>query len=176
MFERGKRQGGWGKSALSPLAACLLSFALAGCSTVLDGVAAVVGPGEVGGEVDAHVVYRLRPDCPTLLARTISHGYTVLTPTGRPDDVNPVPELLGAPIEETGVFEGPVRTGEVFFRYIPPAASETWTAGPTDVVAEVDAVRLDLDQGSSRIVELCGPLPETLSPEPTIPRIPGRSR
>ncbi len=116
-----------------------------GCSTVVDTVAAVFGPGDVGGEVDAHVVYRLRPDCPALLARSISHGYTVLTPLGSPD-VEGVPELLGASIEETGVFEGPVRTGEVLFRYVPPSASETWTAGPVDVVAEVDAVRLDLDE------------------------------
>ena len=160
-----------------PRRALLLAALVAsgsGCSTVVDTVAAVFGPGEVGGEVDAHVVYRLRPDCPALLARTINHGYTVLTPLGSPEGVSTVPELLGVAVEETGVFEGPVRTGEVVFRYVPPAASETWDAGPIDMVADVDAVRLELDEGSGRIVELCGPLPEPVVPDATIPRIPGR--
>ena len=175
MSKRGEGHGRWGKRGVLPLAACVLSLALPGCSTVLDGVAAVFGPGDVGTVVDAHVVYRLRPDCPALLARTISHGYTVMTPVGSPEGVDPVSELVGMEIEETGVFEGPVRQGEVVFRYVPPAASETWEAGPVDLVAEVDAVRLDLEAGSARIVELCGPPPETLTPDPSIPRIPGRS-
>jgi len=174
MFDHGKGHGGWGKRVVVPLVTCLMPLALSGCSTVLDGVAAVFGPGDVGNVVDAHVVYRIRSDCPTLLARTISHGYTVLTPGGAPEGVDAPPPLLRMPVEETGVFEGPVRTGEVVFRYIPPEASETWEAGPIDLVAEVDAVRLDLEAGSERIVELCGPLPETLTPDASIPRIPGR--
>jgi len=158
-----------------PLAVLLLALAVSGCSTVLDGVAAVFGPGDVGNVIDAHVVYRLRPDCPALLARTINHGYTVMTPVGTPEGMAEALEPIGGAVEETGVFEGPVRTGEVVFRYVPPAASETWDAGPVDLVAEVDAVRLDLEEGSARIVELCGPLPETLAPDTSIPRIPGRS-
>jgi len=157
------------------LAVLLLALAISGCSAVLDGVAAVFGPGDVGNVIDAHVVYRLRPDCPALLARTINHGYTVMTPVGTPEGVDEGPKLIGEAVEETGVFEGPVRTGEVVFRYVPPAASETWDAGPVDLVAEVDAVRLDLEEGSARIEELCGPLPETLAPDTSIPRIPGRS-
>lgn len=173
MSRRGTGPGRRGR--LAPLAACLVSLALSGCSTVVDGVAAVFGPGDVGTVVDAHVVYRLRPDCPVLLARTISHGYTVMTPAGAPEGIAPAPELAGLEIEETGVFEGPVRPGEVVFRYVPPAASETWDAGPVDLVADVDAVRLDLEAGAARIVELCGPEPETLTPDASIPRIPGRS-
>ncbi|WP_420454630.1 hypothetical protein [Rubrivirga sp.] len=162
-----------GRNGFLPLAACLLPLALGGCTTVVDTVAGVFGPGEVGGEVDAHVVYQLRPDCPALLARTINHGYTVLTPLDTPSDVEGVPPLRGDGIEETGVFEGPVRTGEVLFRYVAPAASETWDAGPVDVAATVDAVRLDLDEGTARLVALCGPPPETVAPDPTIPRVPG---
>ncbi|WP_412070328.1 hypothetical protein [Rubrivirga sp. IMCC43871] len=157
-----------------------MTLAVSGCSTVLDTVAGVFGPGEVGGTVDAHVVYRLRPGCPSLLARTIDHGYTVLRPldaatTGIPE----VPEFVGGAIEESGVFEGPVRTGEVVFRYIPPAASQTWATGPIDVVAEVDAVELDLVTANRRMLQDCGPPPpppaDTLRvPDPTIPRVPAQ--
>ena len=181
MSDRGRGAGGEeradGRSASHAAALALLAALVAsgsGCSTVVDVVAGVFGPGEVGGEVDAHVVYRLRPDCPALLARTISHGYTVLTPRGMPDGIEGEPEMLGAFVEETGVFEGPVRSGEVVFRYVPPAASETWDAGPVDLVADVDAVRLDLDEGAGRLVALCGPLPVPVAPDSTIPRIPGR--
>lgn len=182
MFDGGTGHGARGTarrsrprgSRLLPLAACLVPFALSGCSAVLDTAAAVFGPGDIGSTVDAHVVYRLRPDCPALLARTISNGYTVLTPRDLAEPVPDLPEFVGDAIEETGVFEGPVRTGEVVFRYVPPAASETWASDPADVVADVDAVGLDLAAGSARIVALCGPAPETLRPDGTIPRIPGR--
>ena len=101
----------------------------------------------------------------------MQNGYTVLSPRAVPD-VEGVDPLLGRDIEETGVFEGPVRAGEVVFRYIPPSASETWDAGPVDVVADVDAVRLDLEGGHDRIVALCGPLPSAADPD--VPRLPGR--
>ena len=166
-----------GPSRTPYLVPCALLLALAasasGCRTVVDTVAAVFGPGDVGGAVDAHVVYRLRPDCPALLARTISSGYTVLTPLGAPPAVEGLPEFAGTAVEETGVFEGPVRTGEVVFRYVPPAESQTWDAGPVDVVAEVDAVRLGLGEGRARLLALCGPEPS--APDPTIPRLPALS-
>ena len=154
-----------------PLAACLFSLALGGCGTVVDAVAGVFGPGGVGEEVDAHVVFTLRPDCPHLLARSISNGYTVLRPLDTPP-VEGVPEFVGTDVEETGVFEGPVRTGEVVFRYVAPAASETWDADPVDVVADVDAVGLTLAEGRDRMVALCGPAPRPLAPDPTVPRLP----
>lgn len=159
-------------TSLSLLALSLIPlFALSGCRTVLDGVAGVFGPGNVGETVDAHVVYRLRPGCPAMLARTIQNGYTVLIPRAVPvlEGVDP---LLGRDIEETGVFEGPVRAGEVVFRYVPPAASDTWASGPVDVVADVDAVRLDLEGGHDRMVALCGPLPSPSDPD--VPRLPGQ--
>ncbi len=160
--------------ALAGLAAVLASGT--GCRTVADAVAGVFGPGQVGETIDAHVVYRLRPDCPTLLARTTAHGYTVLTPTSTlsADDVRQVPELVGVRFEESGLFEGPVRTGEVVFRYIPPAASETWRAGPLDVVADVEAVRLDLRAARGQLVAICGVEPGTETADPTVPRIPGQ--
>ena len=160
---------------LSPPLALAAALAVGGCSSVVDTVADVFGPGDVGGAVDAHVVYRLRPDCPTLLARSISNGYTVLTPGAPAEPVEGLPEFVGSVIEETGVFEGPVRTGEVVFRYVAPAASQTWSAGPVDVVAEVDAVRLDLSAGRLRLVEICGPAPEPLVPDPAVPRLPALS-
>ena len=171
MFERGKGYGGWGKRLTLPLAACLLPLAFSGCRTVVDTVAGVFGPGNVGETVDAHVVYRLRPGCPALLARTLQNGYTVLAPRSTPD-VPGLEAFVGRDIEETGVFEGPVRPGEVVFRYVPPAASSTWDAGPVDVVADVDAVRLDLEAGHDRMVALCGPLPSPADPD--VGRLPGR--
>ena len=157
------------RGALVPLALCLMT--LPGCGTVVDAVAAVFGPGGVGEEVDAHVVYRLRTDCPYLLARSISNGYTVLRPIDAPP-IDGLPTFVGADVEETGVFEGPVRTGEVVFRYVAPAASETWDAGPVDALAEVDGVNLTLADGSDRMVALCGPEPVPLTPDPTVPRFP----
>lgn len=148
------------------------SLAGSGCRTVVDALAGVVGPD--GGEViDAHVVYRLRPDCPTLLARTVDNGYTILTPTGQLETVETVAALEGEAFEETGLFEGPVRTGEVVFRYIPPAASETWDASPVDVLATVEAVRLDLETAHARMIEICGPLMEGEPPD-LVPRLPGQ--
>lgn len=172
MFERGRRPRARGTGRIRPLAACLVALSLSGCGSVLDAAASVLGPSGVGGDVDAHVVYRLRPDCPAVLARSLDNGYTVLTPRELAEPVPTVPEFVGESVEETGVFEGPVRTGEVVFRYVPPAQSETWAAGPVDVVADVDAVRLTLTDGHERILALCGPLPEPVTPDPTIPRVP----
>ena len=155
------------------LALAALAASGSGCRTVVDGVAGVFGPGDVGETLDAHVVYRLRPDCPALVAVTTRAGYTVLTPLRALDDVPQVPEFEGLGIEETGLFEGPVRTGEVVFRYVPPAASETWTAGPRDVIAEVHAVRQSLPEAHAAIVARCGDLPEGPA-DPSVPRIPGQ--
>ena len=169
MFRRrGLGIGGWGVGL--PLLAALVASG-SGCRSLVDTVAGVFGPGEVGGTVDAHVVYRLRPGCPALLARTLDHGYTVLSPLDAPA-VDDRPAFVGTSVEETGVFEGPVRTGEVLFRYVPPSQSGTWASGPVDVTADVDAVRLGLEEGAARIDALCGPLPVPLTPDPTIPRIP----
>ncbi len=154
----------------------LLTGGATGCRTVVDAVAGVFGPGQVGETIDAHVVYRLRPDCPLLLARTTAHGYTLLQPTTflGDDDVQQVPELVGVRFEESGLFEGPVRTGEVVFRYIPPAESETWRASGLDVIADVQAVRLDLESARALLVERCGEEPGTQSADPAVPRIPGQ--
>jgi hypothetical protein len=151
-----------------------LCVCAAGCGSVVDSVAGVFGPGTVGEDLDAHVVYRLRPDCPVLLARTLRHGYTVMTPGLAPEGIENRDAFVGTGFEETGVFEGPVRTGEVVFRYIPPADSGTRDSTPIDVVADVDAVRLDLEAGRDRLDALCGPLIEGSLPDPDIPRIPAQ--
>lgn len=173
MFDEGTGHGArrTRRRILLPLVAFLSPLALTGCTTVVDTVAAVFGPGEVGGVVDAHVVYRLRDDCPALMARTINHGYTVLTPLGLlADEGDPIPLL--APVEETGLFEGPVRTGQSIFRYIAPEDSDTWAGEPVDIVAEVDAVRLDVDEAAARLVALCGPEPLPVPTDPDVPRLP----
>ena len=169
MFSPARVPGRWGLLALAALVA-----SGPGCRTVVDSVAGVFGPGQVGDAVDAHVVYRLRPDCPTLLARSTRHGYTVLTPGPAPEGIEEREAFVGTGFEETGVFEGPVRTGDVVFRYVPPAASETWRADPVDVAATVDSVELTLQQGRERLVALCGPLVEGLPTDPVVPRLPGQ--
>ena len=138
----------------------------------MDTVAGVFGPAGAGEAIDAHVVYRLRPDCPALLARSTRHGYTVLSPAQPPEGVENREAFVGAGFEETGVFEGPVRTGDVVFRYVPPAASSTWDAGPVDVVAQVEAVELTLREGRAQLDALCGPDVEGAAPDPSVPRLP----
>ena len=162
------------RRALATAAAlAALAASGAGCRTVGDTLAGVFGPGGVGETVDAHVVYRLRPGCDALLARTINHGYTVLSPRevieGR---VESREAFLGTGVEETGVFEGPVRTGEVVFRYVPPAASSTWDAGPVDIEASVQAVELTLRESVARMDALCGPVTEGGPTDAAVPRIP----
>ena len=171
---------GWGalvpRPVLPLLAMLVLAASATGCKTIVDTVAGVLAPGgQVGEALDAHVVYRLRPDCPTLLARSMRHGYTVMTPGEAPEGIENRDAFVGTGFEETGVFEGPVRQGEVVFRYIPPAESATRNATPIDVVAMVDAVELTLEQGRDRLDGLCGPLLEGETPDPEIPRIPGQT-
>lgn len=164
--------------ALAALA--VLAASGSGCRTVGDTLAGVFGPGQVGDAVDAHVVYRLRPDCPTMLARSTRHGYTVLTPSAAPQAIESREAFVGTGFEETGVFEGPVRAGDVVFRYVAPASSQTWGAGPVDVAADVDSVELTLEQGRDRLLAICGPPPEepdSVEDEtaaPSIPRLPGQ--
>lgn len=160
---RGTREG-WGPPR--PLCPSLYSlfliplFLLAGCGAVRDAFEP-----SARGAVDAHVVYRLRPDCATLVARTKDHGYTVMTPLDRVD-VPQLSEFVGLGVKETGVFEGPVREGRSVFRYVPPAESGRWGEGGADVAVDVDAVRLDLPDAHARVVALCGPLPPDVAPRP----------
>lgn len=154
-----RRRGSARRLLLLPVLLAVAVASGAGCTRAVNAVAGIFGPGGAGETIDAHVVYRLRPDCPALVARTLDNGYTVLTPLRfleEDAEIQEVPELLGSRIEETGLFEGPVRTGEVVFRYVPPAESETWDAADANVVAEVDAVRLSLTDAHARIVALCG--------------------
>ena len=175
MFSPTRRAG-----RLRPAVSVALLAALAasgtGCGAVVDTVAGVFAPGvQVGESLDAHVVYRLRADCPSLLARTMRHGYTVMTPGQAPEGIENRDAFVGTGFEETGVFEGPVRQGEVVFRYIPPAQSATRRGAPIDVVAVVDAVDLTLAEGRGRLDALCGPEVEGESPDPAIPRVPGQT-
>ena len=178
--DRGPQTADGGRERGPALRGLVLLAALAasgsGCRTVVDTVAGVFGPGVQAGEsLDAHVVYRLRPGCPSLLARSMRHGYTVLTPGPAPEGIENREAFVGTGFEETGVFEGPVREGEVVFRYIPPAESATRRGEPIDVVAMVDAVGLTLPQGHERLTALCGREAEGEAPDPAIPRVPGQA-
>jgi hypothetical protein len=137
------------------------SVLLSGCSQVSGAVANVFGG---GGEnvVDAHTVYRLRPGCASLTARTLDHGFTILTPQD------------GGPFEISGLFEGPAREGESVFRYVPPGEGETWdTVRATDVFVEVHAVDVELPDVRVWMDRLCGPLPPGEGePGQVLPRVP----
>ena len=153
-----------------PLALSLLTLALSGCG-VGGAVQSLFQP-VARGAVDAHVVYRLWPDCEALLARTTEHGYTIMTPLERiAPDVQT--SFVGQAFEETGLFEGPVREGQSVFRYVPPAASETWDAGGEEVSVDVEAIELELPDAHARMVARCGPLPESV-PGADVPRVPGQ--
>ncbi len=121
------------------LAALVLLVTTAGCGVV------TFGSGGGATTLDAHVVYRLRPGCGTLLARTLDHGYSVLTP------------LDGTrPFAATGIFEGPVREGESIFRYTPPNVTPVWTEAAADLAVDVVAVGLSLEDARALWASACG--------------------
>jgi hypothetical protein len=123
--------------------AALLLLGAGGCG--------LLGGSVSGSVVDAHVVTRIVPGCPTMLARTLDHGYTLLQPL---DPERGAP-LAPAAFEVTGLFEGPVRAGESVFRYVAPAVSDTWRGEPQSVLLLVHAVRLDLPTASAQLAARC---------------------
>ena len=151
-------------------AAALAALALSGCGRI--GAAVLGGP--QGGPVDAHTVARTRAGCSAVGARTLDHGWTVLSPALAPDRAAVVADSTGAPVAG-GLFEGPVREGAAVFRYLAPGEGESWaTARPTDVPVVVHAVRVDLPDVRVWLDRLCGPLVPGEPGEATIPRTPGR--
>lgn len=163
---------------LAPVAASAALVAVASGCGPLGAIRSFIQGSDTGSVVDAHVVYRLRPGCPTLLARTIQHGYSVMTPLETPPDVD-TPAGAAGPLGQpgfdlTGLFEGPVREGESVFQYYPPAETETWRDERAEVLVNVEAVNLDLSTASARLDAICGPLPPGEgAPSETVPRIPG---
>jgi hypothetical protein len=136
-------------------------MALPGCNAL----ARAIGGGPARGTVDAHVIYRLRSDCSTLLARTLRNGYSVMTPL-----------TDGFEGEETGLFEGPVREGQSIYRYYPPTESQQWSDDWTEVSVDVHAVKLGLRPAREALDALCGPLVEGEASD-TVPRLPeGQNR
>lgn len=142
------------------LAAALLP--LAGASAGCGKLGSVLGGSTAAGAYEAHVLYQTREGCTTLVARTLRDGYTVMTPLG-----------VSGPLEPTAVFEGPVRTGESVFRYIPPDRSAEWPAEADEIPMAVHAVRLDLPEARARLLAVCGAVPGLDGPADGIPRIPG---
>lgn len=120
------------------LALLLVAVAASGCGIITFG-------GGGGTTLDAHVVYRLRPGCGTLLARTLDHGYSVLTPLD-----------ATRPFEATGIFEGPAREGESVFRYTPPNVTPVWTERAAAVGVDVVAVGLGLEDARVLWASACG--------------------
>lgn len=148
--------------ALRLVAGSLAVLTLAGCGRIGE-LAGMVGSGAPPSAMDAHVVYDARIGCGTLSARTLTQGYTILTPQEMP-----------VPVELTGVFEGPAREGESVFRYTSPADSETW-ASPSSVVVDVQAIGLDLPAARVALNDACG-VPEDyeIPSDSNVPRIPGQ--
>ena len=142
-------------------------FLLPGCGAVQTAVSNVFSSGPPPA-VDAHTVYRLRPACATLAARTTAHGYTILTPQE------------GGPFEASGVFEGPARLGASVFRYVPPTAGASWELArdateTEDVSVEVSAVDVELPDVRGWLDRYCGALPPGEGePGEALPRVPAR--
>lgn len=138
---------------------------VSGCGRVSAVVGSVLGGGPPDA-LDAHAVYRIRPGCPTLAARTVSHGFTILTPRE------------GGPFEAAGVFEGPARVGESVFRYVPPEAGASWelaraSAATTEVSVAVAAVGVELPDVRQWMDRFCGALPPGEGePGEEVPRVP----
>ena len=158
MFRRARATG---RATASPPLAFLLvllagSTGLAGC----DALTRLFRGGPAAGVVDAHVVYRLRPDCTTFLARTLRNGYTVMTP--QDDAFQAV---------ETALFEGPVRVGQSIYRYYLPRDTETWSDDWTEVSVDAQAVQLSLPDARAALDAICGPLVEG-EPSDDVPRLP----
>lgn len=138
---------------------------VSGCGRVGAVVGSVLGAGPPD-VLDAHTVYRMRPGCPTLAARTVSHGFTVLTPRE------------GGPYDVAGVFEGPARVGESVFRYVPPEAGASWEiaraeATTAEVSVAVAAVDVELPDVRQWLDRFCGALPPGEGePGEEVPRVP----
>ena len=129
---------------------------LPGCNAL----ARAIGGSPARGVVDAHVIYRIRPDCSTLLARTLRNGYSVMTPL-----------TDGFESEETGLFEGPVREGQSIFRYYPPTESQEWSDDWTEVSVDVRSVKLSLPVARETLDAICGPQIEGEASD-AVPRLP----
>jgi hypothetical protein len=117
-------------------AALLGAAALAGCS----------GSADVSGR-GAHVVFLVRPECRTVVARTLAAGsaraFTVLTLD--PSDYAP---------RAGDILEGPARAGRSVFLYYPEESLAT-RAGGESLSADVVAVGLDASKARERLDALC---------------------
>ncbi len=131
---------------------------LAGCGRL----GSVLGGSTAAGAYEAHVLYQTREGCTTLVARTLRDGYTVMTPLD-----------ASGPLAPTAIFEGPVRTGESVFRYIPPDRWTDWPGEAAEIPMAVHAVRLTLPEARARLLASCGVAPGTDGPADGLPRIPG---
>ncbi len=140
----GRRARDEGRSArtgffLASLLPLLLSSLLSGCGLRLFSA----GQASQG----AHAVVLTRPDCPTFVARTLDHGFTVAT--SRHETYAPRPG---------DVFDGPVREGRSVFRLYPTGDQETREGG-LNVPLDVLALDLDLAAARVRLDTACGPTP-----------------
>ncbi len=149
------------------LLAGVLLLALPGCRSVSTAVGRVLGGGPAN-VLDAHAVYLQRPGCATVAARTVRHGYSILTP------------LDTLTVEPAGLFEGPALEGQFVFRYVPPNVGETWddaraSSATPELTVHVSAVEVALPDVRAWLDAACGPLPPGEGePGETVPRIPPR--
>ncbi len=149
------------------LAASLL-LTLPGCRSVSTAVGRVFGGGPAN-VLDAHSVTLQRPGCATVAARTVRHGYSILTP------------LDTLTVRPAGLFEGPALEGQFVFRYVPPGVGETWDAARAssatpELPVRVSAIDVELPDVRAWMDAACGPLPPGEGePGEAIPRVPPRT-
>ncbi len=126
--------------AAPPALAALL---LAGCGA-FGGSGAATAPG-------AHVLFLIRPECRTVVARPLAVG------SARAFSVLTLEEADYAP-QVGDLLEGPAREGRSVFVFYPPEAVGAREGGRT-MPAEVVAVGLDTGEARARLDAACGPPP-----------------
>ncbi len=119
--------------------ALLTLAALAGCA----------GPSGAPASTGAHVLFLVRADCSTVVARTLAGGSARAFTMMQLDSPEYAPR--------TGdVLEGPAREGRSVFAYYPEESLGT-RAGALTVSADVVGVGLDPSDARSRFDAACGP-------------------
>jgi hypothetical protein len=122
----------------APLAAC---GALGGA---LGGSGGSAAPG-------AHVLFLVRPECRTVVARTLAVGGARAFSVLRLEDDDYAPQV-------GDLLEGPARVGQSVFVFYPPEAAGAREGG-RPMPADVAAVGLEPAEARARLDAACGPPP-----------------
>ena len=121
----------------------LLAAPLAGCGA-LGGSGGSAAPG-------AHVLFLVRPDCRTVVARTLAVGGARAFSVLRLEEDDYAPQV-------GDLLEGPAREGRSIFVFYPPESVGAREGGRT-MAADVEAVGLAPGEVRARLDAACGPPP-----------------